>query len=82
MPRARRNCVRERLPDGARYVERVTDRYWTYLGDGPSRSLDPEWLERITTSRPTFPILPNSNVKQEAAPASITWMVTLGCNRK
>ncbi|HEX2061982.1 MAG TPA: radical SAM protein [Thermoanaerobaculia bacterium] len=72
----------ECLPDGARYVDRVVDRYWTYLGDGPARELDPEWLERVTTSRPAFPILPMSNVKQEAAPACITWMVTLGCNRK
>src|SRR5262249_14705813 len=29
-----------------------------------------------------FPILPASNIKQEAAPDAVTWMVTLGCNRK
>lgn len=69
-------------PSGARWVESVVDRYWTYLGDGPARPLDIAWLERISTSHPVFPILPMSNVKQEAAPACITWMVTLGCNRK
>jgi len=72
----------ECLPNGEQWVERVVDRYWTYLGDGPARPLDSLWLERIVSSHPAFPILPMSNVKQEAAPASITWMVTLGCNRK
>jgi pyrroloquinoline quinone biosynthesis protein E len=72
----------ESLPDGATWMRRTVDRYRTYLGDGESRPLDSAWFNRLSEVRPTFPILPMSNIKQEAAPASITWMVTLGCNRK
>jgi sulfatase maturation enzyme AslB (radical SAM superfamily) len=72
----------ECLPDGAGWLRRTTDRYWTYLGDGPCRPLDAEWVSNLRDIRPVFPILPMSQVKQEAAPASVTWMVTLGCNRK
>jgi len=72
----------ETLPGGAEFVKRVVDRYWTYLGDGPARPLDLSWMEQVAKTRPAFPILPMSNVKQEAAPAAITWMVTLACNRK
>lgn len=72
----------ECLPDGGEWIRRVVERYWTYLGDGPARPLDPTWLSLALASRPAFPILPMSNVKQEAAPACLTWMVTLGCNRK
>lgn len=72
----------ECLPDGKFWLDRVANRYWTYLGDGPSRPIDIEWLISLGKLRPVFPILPMSRVKQEAAPASITWMVTLGCNRK
>ena len=72
----------ECLPDGEEFVKRVVDRYWTYLGDGPARPIDLAWLEQATKTRPKFAILPMSNVKQEAAPACITWLVTLGCNRK
>jgi MoaA/NifB/PqqE/SkfB family radical SAM enzyme len=72
----------ECLPGGERWVARVIERYWTYLGDGPPRPLDPAWLSSLVASRPVFPLLPMSNVKQEAAPACLTWMITLGCNRK
>jgi pyrroloquinoline quinone biosynthesis protein E len=72
------NC----LSDPAFWVRRVVDRYWTYLGEGPVRPLDVQWLIDVGHLRPTFPILPQSRIKQEAAPASVTWMVTLGCNRK
>jgi radical SAM protein with 4Fe4S-binding SPASM domain len=71
----------ECLPDGARWVSRVIDRYWTYLGEGPPRKLDFNWIARVARARPKFTILPQSNVRKEAAPAAVTWMVTLGCNR-
>lgn len=70
------------LPHGRQWVDRVVDRYWTYLGDGPARPIDIQSLISFTKLSPLFPILASSNIKQEAAPASITWMVTLGCNRK
>lgn len=63
------------------WVRRVVERYWTYLGAGPARPVDLKWLIDVARLRPVFPILPQSRIKQEAAPASITWMVTLGCNR-
>ncbi len=69
------------LPNGAIWLSRVIDRYWTYLGDGPPRLLDLAWIEQIAHTRPTFPLLSGSSLRQEAAPASLTWMVTLGCNR-
>jgi radical SAM protein with 4Fe4S-binding SPASM domain len=69
------------LPEGNRWVARVVDRYWTYLGDGVPRPLDLDWVRQLARSRPLFPILPQSSIKREAAPAAITWMVTLGCNR-
>jgi radical SAM protein with 4Fe4S-binding SPASM domain len=69
------------LADADVWVRRTVDRYWTYLGDGPARPVDLEWLVDVSRLRPVFPILPHSCIKQEAAPASITWMVTLGCNR-
>ena len=79
--RAAEACA-ECLPGGEDFVRRVVDRYWTYLGDGPRRPVDLSWMEQVAGTRPVFPILPMSNVKREAAPACITWLVTLGCNRK
>jgi radical SAM protein with 4Fe4S-binding SPASM domain len=69
------------LPQGGVWLSRVVDRYWTYLGDGPVRPLDLAWIERMARARPKFPVLIDSTVRQEAAPACLTWMVTLGCNR-
>jgi radical SAM protein with 4Fe4S-binding SPASM domain len=63
-------------------VHRVLDRYWTYLGDGPPRALELEWLQRAVRVRPKFPLILGSTIVQDAAPACITWMVTLGCNRR
>ena len=71
----------ESLPGGATWLHRVVDRYWTYLGDGPPRPLELEWLQRVVRVRPKFPLILGSNVRQDAAPACVTWMVTLGCNR-
>jgi MoaA/NifB/PqqE/SkfB family radical SAM enzyme len=64
------------------WVTRAVDRYWTYLGEGPARDLDYLWLAEVCRLQPTFPLLPDSRIRQEAAPAAITWMVTLGCNRR
>jgi radical SAM protein with 4Fe4S-binding SPASM domain len=69
------------LPDGAAWVHRVVDRYWTYFGDGPPRPLELEWLQRVVRVRPKFPLILGSTIRQDAAPACVTWMVTLGCNR-
>lgn len=69
------------LPQGAMWLSRVVDRYWTYLGDGPPRLLDRAWIEQMVRARPAFPLMAGSSLRQEAAPASVTWMVTLGCNR-
>lgn len=74
-------CV-EALPDGAHWIRRVLDRYWTYLGDGPPRPLEIDWLRRVVQVRPKFPLILGSTIVQDAAPACITWMVTLGCNRR
>jgi radical SAM protein with 4Fe4S-binding SPASM domain len=70
------------LPNADAWVRRTVDRYWTYLGEGPSREFDLKSLIDLATARPKFSILPQSSIRQEAAPSSITWMVTLGCNRK
>lgn len=70
------------LPNGAQWVARTVDRYWTYLGHGPPRPLDLDWIRRISGKAPVFPILPDSNVRREAAPAAVTWLVTLACNRR
>jgi MoaA/NifB/PqqE/SkfB family radical SAM enzyme len=69
-------------PDGTAWVARVLDRYWTYLGEGPSRPLDEAWLRQVTAIQTPVATLPDSTVRVEAAPASVTWMVTLGCDRR
>src|SRR5262245_56760200 len=63
----------ESLPDGTRWVHRVLDRYWTYLGDGPPRPLELEWLQRVVRVRPVFPLIIGSSIVQDAAPACVTW---------
>lgn len=68
------------LPDrnGPYWISRVLNRYWTYLGDGPPRLLKLDWLEAFKQTT----ALPQQTFCREAAPAAITWMVTLGCNRR
>jgi radical SAM protein with 4Fe4S-binding SPASM domain len=57
-------------------LERVTHRFATYLGTGTGSRFDPAWWgEKLP-----FAKVRASN--REAAPASITWMVTLECNRR
>ena len=72
----------EVFPGASDWVARVVNRYWTYLGDGPPRDLNFIWLKEVCRLQPTFPLLPQSPIRQEAAPVAITWMVTLGCNRR
>src|SRR6185369_2539089 len=79
---AAQSAAAECLRDGAHWVPRVIDRYWTYLGDGEPRPLDLAWLERATRMRMRLPLMPQSQLRREAAPTSVTWLVTLGCNRR
>jgi pyrroloquinoline quinone biosynthesis protein E len=64
------------------WIDRVVDRYWCYLGEGPPRPLNAEWLEKVTSIRSPAATLPMSSIRVEAAPAAVTWVVTLGCNRR
>jgi radical SAM protein with 4Fe4S-binding SPASM domain len=68
------------LPDrnGPYWIGRVLNRYWTYLGDGPPRQLKLDWLEAFKQNTAA----PQWTFCREAAPAAISWMVTLGCNRR
>jgi radical SAM protein with 4Fe4S-binding SPASM domain len=68
------------LPDrnGPYWLSRVLNRYWTYLGDGPPRQLKLDWLEAFKRNT----AVPQRTFCREAAPAAISWMVTLGCNRR
>jgi len=61
---------------GTALVDQVVDRFWTYLGDGPRRSLDVAWLAEMKVDRLRLP------PRRRAAPLAVTWLVTLGCNRK
>ena len=72
----------EALPDGAAWARRTIHRYWTYLGNGSPRPLSDDIVVSLQDAVPSFPLLPMSNVKQEAAPVSVTWVVTLECNRR
>jgi MoaA/NifB/PqqE/SkfB family radical SAM enzyme len=69
-------------PDGASWVKRALDRYWTYLGEGTRRPLDEGWLRAVAALRTPVATLPDSAIRVEAAPSAVTWMVTLGCNRR
>jgi pyrroloquinoline quinone biosynthesis protein E len=62
---------------GKQWTRRAIDRYWTYLGDGPARPLSFEWLKELqqTDGLAAVP-------QREAAPAAVTWLVTLGCPRR
>lgn len=68
------------LPDrnGPYWLDRVLNRYWTYLGDGPPRQLTLDWLEAFKQNTAA----PQLNTCREGAPAAISWMVTLGCSRR
>lgn len=70
------------VPAGASWVDRVVGRYWTYLGEGDVRRFDPSWAMNVAASRPAMLVSPMSQARAEAAPAAVTWMVTLGCNRR
>jgi pyrroloquinoline quinone biosynthesis protein E len=70
------------LPAGGEWVDRIVARFWTFFGDGRPRALDMALLDKILAVRSPVPTLPQSSIRQEAAPAAVTWMVTLGCNRR
>ena len=61
---------------GTALVDHVVDRFWTYLGDGPPRALDVAWVAEVQADRVRRP------ARRQAAPSAVTWLVTLGCNRK
>lgn len=61
------------------WMDRVLNRYVTYLGNGAPQPLHPDFFEifKLKTSLP----LSQESISREAAPAAISWIVTLGCNR-
>lgn len=61
---------------GPSWVDRVVDRFRTYLGECPPRELSVDWLALIRADSFRRP------PRRQAAPSAITWLVTLGCNRK
>jgi pyrroloquinoline quinone biosynthesis protein E len=61
---------------GFALVEHVVDRFWTYLGGETPRELEVDWLRRVRADAVRRP------ARRQAAPAAVTWLVTLGCNRK
>lgn len=75
-------ACRECLPNGDYWLSHIVSRFWTYLGEGTCRPIEPAWLAKLARCRPKLPLLPSSRVKQEPAPANIVWMVTLGCHRR
>jgi radical SAM protein with 4Fe4S-binding SPASM domain len=69
-------CLRNR--DGASLIDFVTTRWCTYLGEGTPRPLDLTWLKTFKASENRHSVLR----AREAAPESISWLVTLTCNRR
>lgn len=79
-PETAESFLSECLPDRSGYVwiQRILDRYWTYLGEGPRRPIDLAWLEAIDLTQ--LPVKRHS--RREAAPSALIWLVTLACNRR
>ncbi|NOG83332.1 MAG: radical SAM protein [Planctomycetes bacterium] len=63
---------------GKQWVDRVLERYWTYLGPSHPKKLNLSWLKRLNINR----LRQRQTQRREAAPSSLTWLVTLSCNRK
>jgi len=63
---------------GPRWLEYVARRWTTYLGGGPLRPFDGSALSRIRWSR----YVPATAFTRYAAPAAVSWLVTLACNRR
>ena len=61
--------------EGPRWVSWVMDRWGAYLGPGPSRPPDVEFLRVAPTAG-------TRERRREEAPAAVTWLVTLACNRR
>jgi radical SAM protein with 4Fe4S-binding SPASM domain len=64
--------------EGEIWLRRVLDRWGSYLGEGPSRPPDLEFLRHAGHSDR----LRLDALRREAAPAAVTWLVTLACNRR
>src|SRR5262249_40350978 len=58
------------------WVDRVVNRFRTYLGEGHPRELHVDWLAGVRAESIRRP------ARRQAAPSAVTWLVTLGCNRK
>ncbi len=63
---------------GTPWMDRVLSRWATYLGDGPPRQFDRQWMTVVDERIWGMP----TKQSAEAAPASLSWLVTLTCNRK
>jgi PqqA peptide cyclase len=55
----------------------VLDRWGAYLGEGPERPIGDEWLAALRASD-----IASFRRTREMAPAAISWIVTLTCNRR
>jgi len=70
-------CAAE-IENGARWVDRVIDRYWSYFDGRSARPLDFNWLKDVN-----FDAAADSKIsRRDAAPKSLIWLVTLACNRR
>jgi len=58
-------------------VAGVLQRWRPYLGDGVSRPISSDWLRSLS-----IPDAAKYRRTREAAPAAISWLVTLTCNRR
>jgi pyrroloquinoline quinone biosynthesis protein E len=70
---------RHLLPLGPAFsaaLRQVVHRYPTYLGPGRERPFDAAWWGE------KLPHVDQRSAGREAAPASVTWLVTLECNRR
>lgn len=63
---------------GASWMAHVLSRWATYFGEGPPRQFDRRWVTLFGGDGHWEA----SRKRQEAAPAAISWLVTLTCNRR
>lgn len=70
-------CAAE-IDDGAKWVDHVIDRFWSYLGGDQQVPLDFTWLNAVD-----FDALSTARTeRQQAAPHALVWLVTLACHRR
>lgn len=60
------------------WIDRVTERWVTYFGGTETRKFDPNLFSLLSSEE--YQAL--SPFRRESAPASVSWMVTLACNRR